>query len=69
MSVRLCVLREDEICSECGDCMVCDLDSAKICDDCMKCIEGDCQDGYKKIEIGPVRLEGDEYEDWLKEDI
>jgi hypothetical protein len=69
MNARLCALRENEMCSECGECMTCDLDSAKICDDCMKCLEAGCEDGYIKVEIGSVRLEGQEYEDWLKKDI
>ena len=33
-----CVLYERE-CINCMECMVCDLDPAKICDNCGKCIE------------------------------
>ena len=33
-----CVL-ENRLCTECGDCDRCELDSNKICDNCCKCIE------------------------------
>ncbi|HBV85653.1 hypothetical protein [Desulfosporosinus sp.] len=49
-----CIL-EDRVCTECGDCDVCDLDPTKQCDDCCQCIktpEGD----YAEIEIDDVLL-------------
>jgi hypothetical protein len=34
----LCVLDENKICDDCGECNRCDLDPNKICDNCCKCI-------------------------------
>ena len=38
MSVKYCVLDENKLCDECGQCRMCDLDPTKVCDNCMKCI-------------------------------
>lgn len=48
-----CVL-ENKICTECGKCNLCDLDSTKICDNCGKCIE--TKDEYAEIKIDEVIL-------------
>lgn len=37
-----CVLYERK-CIECGECLICDLDSNKKCDNCGKCIESESQ--------------------------
>lgn len=35
---RICVLDEEKICDDCGECNRCDLDPNKICDNCCLCI-------------------------------
>ena len=37
--MKKCVLDENKICSDCGECSRCDLDPNKICDSCGKCLE------------------------------
>ncbi len=43
-----CVLY-DRKCIDCGECLVCDLDSSKICDNCCACID-DGED-YRSLNI------------------
>ena len=50
----MCVLEEDKICDECGQCLYCDLDPEKLCDNCCKCIEDDLKEDYKAIEISEI---------------
>ena len=50
-----CILNEDKICNNCGECDKCDLDSAKICDNCGRCL--DDGDDYKEIMIDGIMLE------------
>lgn len=37
---KKCILYDDKICDDCGECNMCDLDPQKVCDNCGKCIEG-----------------------------
>ncbi len=46
----ICVLNEENYCTECGKCDLCDLDPSKVCDNCCRCIEEDMAD-YRAIEI------------------
>lgn len=39
----------DRVCTECGECDMCDLDPDKHCDDCGKCID-DSED-YRSVTI------------------
>lgn len=39
--MKHCVLDENKLCTDCGDCNRCDLDLNKICDNCCKCLETD----------------------------
>ena len=39
--MKICVLDENKICDDCGECSRCDLDPTKICDSCGKCLESD----------------------------
>lgn len=48
-----CILDEDSLCVDCGDCLVCDLDSEKLCDNCMCCVQKSNAD-YLAIEIDEV---------------
>ena len=36
---KACILDENKLCTDCGECNRCDLDPNKICDNCMKCIQ------------------------------
>lgn len=53
MSKR-CVLDEEKICDECGECDYCDLNPFKKCDNCGKCIESG--DEYREIKIDGIQL-------------
>lgn len=46
---QVCVLDDEKICNECGECDRCDLDPQKICDNCGKCIE--TNENFKIIKI------------------
>ncbi len=37
--MKMCVLDENKVCDDCGECSRCDLDPNKICDSCGKCLE------------------------------
>ncbi len=61
--VKYCVLDEEKICNNCGECSVCDLDPNKICDNCMKCLQTGAD--YNAIEIDEIIDDGtgaEEYE-------
>ena len=49
---KLCILDENKICDECGECTRCDLNPDKICDNCMECIKSGAD--YSAIEIDEV---------------
>lgn len=51
-----CVLDENKICDNCGECNICDLDPNKICDNCMKCLNTGAD--YKAVEIDEIIDDG-----------
>ncbi len=53
---KICVLNENKICDECGECQRCDLDPNKICDNCMKCVSSGAD--YNAIEIDEIIDDG-----------
>ena len=53
---RMCVLDEQKICDDCGECNLCDLDPTKICDNCMKCVNTGAD--YNAIEIDEIIDDG-----------
>ena len=55
MEKRMCVLEDNKVCDDCGQCNLCDLDPTKICDNCMKCVNGDAT--YRSIAIDRIELE------------
>lgn len=57
MEEKQCLLFDDRICDDCGECERCDIDREKLCDNCMKCIRTSAD--YGAIEIDEV-LETDE---------
>ena len=55
MDRKMCVLDEETECTNCGECLKCDLDPNKICDNCMKCVTSeDAQ--YRAIRITGIEL-------------
>ena len=42
-----CILDNNKICDNCGECHFCDLNPDKICDNCCKCIQKDDEDSYE----------------------
>lgn len=58
--MKKCILYDDRICNDCGECLLCDLDPKKLCDNCGKCIEGD---GGEFISMLVRNEDADEHED------
>lgn len=58
---RVCVLDDEKLCVECGECSRCDLNPEKTCDNCMKCVKSDAD--YLAIEIDEV-LDGEDGSDY-----
>ena len=56
MEARMCVLEDDKICNNCGQCNMCDLDPTKVCDNCMKCVKSDAD--FNAIEIDEIIDDG-----------
>ena len=52
--MKECIL-EDKICTNCGECEICDLDENKKCDNCGKCIESSAES--RAIEIEDILLD------------
>lgn len=52
-----CIL-EERLCTVCGECEVCELNSSKICDNCCECIES--QSDYLEIQIDDILLNTEE---------
>ena len=52
MERRFCVLDEEKLCDDCGECVRCDLDPQKRCDNCMKCVKSDAD--YLEIQIDEI---------------
>ncbi len=53
---KMCVLEEDKICNQCGECEYCDLNPFKKCTNCGKCIDSD--EEYRELKIDKVILPG-----------
>ncbi|OQB25293.1 MAG: hypothetical protein BWY11_00632 [Firmicutes bacterium ADurb.Bin182] len=45
-------MEEGRVCTNCGECSVCDLDPGKICDNCCKCIDG--TENYRKVSLADL---------------
>ena len=52
MEEKRCLLDEEKICVDCGECGRCDLNPDKLCDNCMKCVRSGAD--YKVIEVDEV---------------
>ncbi|MFO7819120.1 MAG: hypothetical protein R6V17_02680 [Halanaerobacter sp.] len=44
-------------CTNCGECLICDLDDNKKCDNCMECID---MEGFNAVGITGVDYDGEE---------
>lgn len=51
---KMCVLEDDKICNECGECSYCDLNPFVKCTNCGKCI--DSGEEYRELKIDEVIL-------------
>ena len=61
--VKKCILNEEKICDECGECDFCDLNPFNRCDNCGKCI--DSSDEYRELMIDDVIINGKSKSDSL----
>ena len=52
MEEKRCLLDEEKICDDCGECTRCDLDPNKLCDNCMKCVRTGAD--YNAIEVDEI---------------
>lgn len=59
--MKKCILDDEKICDNCGECDLCDLDSSKVCNNCGKCIEID--DDNITINIDKIYMFEDEYKE------
>ncbi|MBR2798402.1 MAG: hypothetical protein IKF98_02155 [Clostridia bacterium] len=64
---KVCVLDENKLCDDCGECNVCDLDPNKICDNCMQCLKTGAD--YAAIEIDEIIDDGAGTYDQLRQDL
>jgi hypothetical protein len=49
--MKMCILEDNKVCNNCGECDLCDLDPKKKCDNCGKCL-----DAYNTDEKGFVKI-------------
>ena len=64
---KVCVLDENKLCDDCGECSVCDLDPNKICDNYMQCLKTGAD--YAAIEIDEIVDDGSSDYDQLRRDL
>lgn len=36
---KMCIFNNKKVCTDCGECNICEIDRNKICDNCGKCLE------------------------------
>lgn len=60
MEKKACILYDNKICDNCGECNMCDLDPKKVCDSCGACLDMD--DEYNTMDIDLVMEESDDPE-------
>ena len=49
--MKKCILYDDKICNDCGECLRCDLDPNKICDNCGKCLKTNTNDEFLNLYV------------------
>ncbi len=60
MEKKKCILYDNKLCDNCGECNMCDLDPKKVCDSCGICLDMD--DDYNTLDIDLVMEENDDPE-------
>ncbi len=55
--MKKCVIDDNKICDECGECDFCDLNPFKRCDNCGRCIDDD-KAAYRELKIDDVVIGG-----------
>lgn len=65
---KRCVLYDNKICNDCGECNICDIDPLKICDNCGKCLEGYDYSGIQIDDLIDDDLSQGELNDDSRED-
>ncbi len=60
MEKKKCILYDNRMCDNCGECNMCDLDPKKVCDSCGACLDMD--DDYNTLDIDLVMEDNDEPE-------
>lgn len=51
--IKYCLLMDDKVCDNCGECLRCDLDKNKICDNCCSCMV-EMEYDYTGVEIDQI---------------
>lgn len=49
MEKKMCILYDNRICDNCGECNMCDLDPKKVCDSCGACLE--TEEDYNTLDV------------------
>lgn len=60
MKEKNCILYDNKICDNCGECNMCDLDPKKVCDSCGACLDMD--DDYKTLDVDLTLEDSDDPE-------
>lgn len=60
MDKKNCILYDNKICDNCGECNMCDLDPKKVCDSCGACLDMDSD--YNTVDVDLTMEENDEPE-------
>lgn len=60
MDKKKCILYDNRMCDNCGECNMCDLDPKKVCDSCGACLDMD--DDYNTLDIDLVMEDNDDPE-------
>ena len=60
MEKKNCILYDNKICDNCGECNMCDLDPKKVCDSCGACLDMD--NDYNTVDVDLTMEETDEPE-------
>lgn len=61
---KLCLLDENKVCDDCGECNYCDLDLNKTCDNCCKCLDDNID--YRAINITRIITDEEKAKEYQK---
>ena len=61
--MKKCILYDNRICSDCGECLICDLDPDKLCDNCGKCISSSGDQEFLSILVHAAENDDDAFDD------